>query len=213
MDKIVLKATRRSTKQTAKSLRREGFLPAVMYGHNIPSTPISLDAHSANLILSGLSSSTLINIDLEGQTHAALVREKQKDYLRNKFLHVDFQVVSLTEKIRTTVAIHFEGVSPAVKDYNGVVVQNLTEVEVESLPQYLPERIVVDISALAHIGDSIHVRDLNVAKEVEILEDMDEVVAVVSATREEVEPVAAEGELAEPEVIERGKKEEEEEEA
>lgn len=207
MEKIVLKATRRDTTKTAKAIRREGILPAVMYGRHFESTPISLDAHSAGLALMGLSSSAIINIDLEGQTHAALVREKQKDYLRNQFIHVDFQVVSLTEKIRATVNIVIEGVSPAVKDFNGVVVHNVNEVDVEALPQYLPEHIVVDISGLAHIGDALHIRDLKIAKEVEVLEDLDEVVVVISATKEETEVVASE--LAEPEVIERGKKEEE----
>jgi large subunit ribosomal protein L25 len=211
MEKVVLQATKRSTKRTARALRREGQLPAVMYGHNIESTPISLDAHTASLKLFNLSSSAIINIDLDGKTHAVLVREKQKNYVRNSLLHVDFQVVSLTEKLRTTVGLHLEGISPAVKDFNGVVVSNLNEIEVESLPQYLPERIVVDISSLAQIGDSLHVRDIVVPKEVEILEDMDEVVVVITATKEEIEPVE-EVAVIEPEIIERGKKEEEEEE-
>lgn len=211
MEKVVLQATKRSTKRTARALRREGQLPAVMYGHNIESTPISLDAHTASLKLFNLSSSAIINIDLDGKTHAVLVREKQKNYVRNSLLHVDFQVVSLTEKLRTTVGLHLEGISPAVKDFNGVVVSNLNEIEVESLPQYLPERIVVDISSLAQIGDTLHVRDIVVPKEVEILEDMDEVVVVITATKEEIEPVE-EVAVIEPEIIERGKKEEEEEE-
>ncbi len=185
MDKLVLNATRRSTKRTARALRREGLLPAVLYGHHFKSTPISLDAHDTNIKLTGLSSSALVNITLDGETHATLVREKQKDYLKNVLIHVDFLAVSMTEKLRTSVGIHLEGVSPAVKDYNGVVVNNLTEVEVESLPQYLPERIDVNISGLKEIGDSIHVRDLVVAPEVTILEDLDEVVVNVSATREE----------------------------
>lgn len=209
MEKIVLQAQRRTLVRTAKALRREGYLPAVMYGAHFPSTPILLDAHSAGLKLAKVSSSTLVYIELDGETHAALVREKQRDYIKNRLLHVDFQVVSLTEKIRTTVSLHFEGVSPAVKDYNGVVVTSLDEVEVEALPQDLPERIVVDLSKLARIGDTIHVRDLEVGKGVKVLNDPDEVVVVVSTTTEEVE-APAEGEMAEPEVIERGKKEEEE---
>ncbi|MBI4928118.1 MAG: 50S ribosomal protein L25 [Anaerolineae bacterium] len=208
MEKIVLKATRRTGKATAKAIRREGLLPAILYGHNFAPTAVTLESHESNLKLAGLSSSTIINIELDGQIHATLIREKQKDYIRNKLIHVDFLVVSMTEKLRATVGIHLEGVSPAVKDFNGVVVSNITEVEVEALPQYLPERIVVDISKLAKIGDSIHVRDLVVPAEVVIHEDMDELVVVVSATKEETEELA-EGSLAEPEVIERGKKVEE----
>lgn len=212
MERVVLKASRRSdTTKSAKALRREGILPAVMYGRHFGTTPISLDAHDASLKLSRMSSSTIINIDLDGETHATLVREKQRNYVKNLLVHVDFQVVSLTEKIRTTVSIHLDGISPAVKDFNGVVVTNLDEIEVESLPQYLPERITVDISGLAKIGDSLHVSDLVVAPEVTILEDMDEIVVVISATKEEEVEAPVTTELVEPEVIERGKKEEEEE--
>lgn len=211
MERIVLKASRRPAGKNAKAIRREGLLPAVMYGHHFPSTAIVLDAHHASLVLPKLSSSAIVTIDLEGQSQAALIREKQRDYLRNSFVHIDFQVVSLTEKLRTTVGLEFVGVSPAVKDFNGVVVHSMSEIEVESLPQYLPERITVDISSLAKIGDALHVRDLVVAKEVEILEDMDEVVVVISVTKEEAVVAEPGVEVVEPEVIERGKKVEEEE--
>jgi len=204
MERTVLKASRRPAGKTAKAIRRSGLLPAVMYGHNCPSTPIVLDAHQAALIIPKLSSSAIVTIDLEGATQAALIREKQRDFVRNAFVHIDFQVVSLTEKLRTTVGLEFVGVSPAVKDFNGVVVHNLSEVEVESLPQYLPEQITVDINKLAKIGDAFHVRDLVVAPEVTVLQDPDEVVVVVSLPKEDA---AGEGaEMAEPEVIERGKK-------
>lgn len=206
MEKIVLKASHRPVGKTAKAIRREGLLPAVMYGHHYSSTPIVLDAHQASLIIPKLSHSAIVTIDLDGETQAALIREKQRDYVRNSFVHIDFQVVSLTEKLRTTVALEFTGVSAAVKDFNGIVIHSMSEVDVESLPQYLPEKIVVDISKLARIGDAIHVRDLIVASEVEIREDMDEVVVVVALPKEEAEDAAV---IAEPEIIERGKKPEE----
>jgi large subunit ribosomal protein L25 len=212
MEKNVLKASHRPAGKNAKSIRREGLLPAVLYGHHYPSTPIVLNAHEASLVLPKLSSSAIVTIDLDGETQSALIREKQRNYMRNSFLHIDFQVVSLTEKLRTTVGLEYEGISPAVKDFNGVVVHSMSEIEVESLPQYLPERILVDISVLGKIGDALHVRDLKVAPEVTVLEDMDEVVVVISATKEEVVVEEAAPEIAEPEVIERGKKPEEEEE-
>jgi len=206
MDKVVLKATRRSvTGKQVKALRRQGLLPAVMYGHTFAPIAISLDAHSTSLILASLSSSTLVNIDLDGQVQAALVREKQRDPVKRNLVHVDFLVVSLTEKLRTNVSLHFEGVAPAVKDFNGVVVTSVTEVEVEALPQDLPERIAVDISGLEKIGDALHVRDLKVSAAVVILEDPEEVVVVISVLKEEAEEETV---VVEPEVIERGKKEE-----
>jgi large subunit ribosomal protein L25 len=212
MDKIVLKATRRSvTGKQVKALRRQGRLPAVMYGHKVDPVSISLDNHESSLVLPKVSSSTIVTIDLEGEEHAALVRERQKDPVKGTLVHVDFQVISLTEKIRAAVRIEVHGLSPVVKDYNAVIVNNLTEIEVEALPGDLPERIVVDAGKLAQVGDAIYVRDLPVSDKVEILTDADEIVVVATgAAPEEVEE--AEGEaLAEPEVIERGKKEEDEE--
>jgi large subunit ribosomal protein L25 len=209
MEKVVLHATRRSvTGKQVGQLRRAGQLPAVIYGHNFSATPIVLDLHSTSLLLAGITSTSIVYIELDGKENATLVREKQRDFIRGTFLHLDFQVVSLTEKIRAKVSVVLAGVSPAVKDYNGVVVVGLDEVEVEALPQYLPERISLDISSLAKIGDSMHVRDLRLDQNVEILDDADEMLVIVKGTTEEVE--VTEGSEAEPEVIEKGKKEEEE---
>jgi len=216
MEKIVLQAERRTVSgKQVKALRRQGKLPAVLYGHHFDATPITLDAHSATRTLSSLTSSSLVTIDLDGTQHAALVREKQRDFIKGSLLHVDFQVVSMTEKLRVLVSIELTGIAPAVKDFNGVVITNLDEVEVECLPQDLPERVDVDISPLAHIGDSIYVRDIHVSDKVRVLTDPDEAVVVITGgtVEEEVEAAApVEGEVEEPEVIERGKKEEEVEE-
>ena len=199
------------TGKQVKSLRRQGRLPGVLYGHGFEPVAISMDAHQSALILPGLSSSAIVTVDLDGEQHAALVRERQKDYIRNAYIHVDFQVVSLTEKLRTMVHIEVRGLSPAVKDFNAVLVNNLTQVEVQALPQDLPERLVVDVSKLAMIGDAFHVREMDIPSGVEVLTDPNEIIVVATgAAPEEVEEVAA-TEVAEPEVIERGKKEEEEE--
>ncbi len=213
MERVVLKATRRDvTGKQVKALRRQGRLPGVLYGHGFEPVAISLDAHESSLVLPGLSSSAIVTVDLDGEQHAALVRERQKDYIRNAYIHVDFQVVSLTEKLRAMVHIEVHGLSPAVKDYNAVLVNSLSQVEVEALPQDLPERLVVDVSKLAMIGDTIHVRDLEIPNGVTVLTDPNEIVVVATgAAPEEVEEAPA-AEVAEPEVIERGKKEEEEEE-
>lgn len=210
MEKVVLHATLRSVigKQVGV-LRREGKLPAIMYGYKMEPTPIILDLRDASRQLQGLTASSIVTIEVDGKEHAALVREKQRDYIRGSLLHVDFLVVSLTQKIRADVAIELVGVAPAVKDFNGVVVTGVSKVEVEALPQYLPERFLVDISTLAKIGDGIHVRDLPVQEHVEILEDGDEM--IVNITAEAGEEVLAETPAGaeEPEVIEKGKKEEE----
>ena len=213
MEKAVLKASHRNvTGKKVGALRRQGKLPGVLYGHHIDPTPIEMNLREATRLLSGLSGSALVQIDLDGNPFSVLVREKQRDFIRGTYLHVDFQTVSLTEKLRTRVAVELTGISPAVKDLNGFVVSGLDEVEVECFPQDLPERIVVDISTLIRIGEGIYVRDIVVSDKVVLLDNPDEMVAIVTfGTKEEEEVVAAAPTLEEPEVIERGKKEEEEE--
>jgi large subunit ribosomal protein L25 len=208
MNKVVIKAVRRTVmgKQVGQ-LRRQGQLPGVMYGHNFDPTKISLDLHSASIALSGLSSSSLVYIDLEGTERAALVREKQRDYIRGTLKHIDFQVVSLTEKIRAKVSVDVSGISPAVKDLNGVVVTGLNELEVECFPQYLPERFIIDISHLAKIGDGLYVRDLKTSADVEVLANPDDMLVIITVGAGEELEAGAAG-VAEPEVIEKGKKEE-----
>jgi large subunit ribosomal protein L25 len=211
MKKVVLKATKRDMAgQKAGALRRQGKLPAVLYGHRIETTPILVDAHEGTLTLSHLTSSSLVTIDLEGKQYLAQVREKQRDFIKNRLVHLDFQVVSLTEKMRTKVGIQLTGKAPAVKDFNAMIHTGLTEMEVECMPQDLPERIVVDISGLAEIGDSVRVRDVVLSDKVKILADLEEVIAIASPTKEEqvIEAAPVEEEAA-PEVMERGKKEKE----
>ncbi len=213
MDKAVINATLRTVKgKKVGALRREGKLPAVLYGHKFESTAITMDLREASRVLHGLTASSLVYINLEGKEHAALVREKQRDYLRNSLKHVDFQIVSLTEKIRAGVSIVLDGLSPAVKDLNGLVISEMDSIEVEALPQDLPEKIVLDLGKLKNIGDHLTVKDIVLSDKVQILANPDDVIAIVTLTKAEEAPVAAEGEgvSEEPEIIEKGKKEEEE---
>ena len=214
MEKEVLKATKRTvTGKQVKQLRRAGQLPAVIYGHHVEPVAITLDAHDATVALSRVSSSTLVNINVDGTEYPTLVREKQRDYIRNVLTHVDFLAVSLEEKLRAEVSIELTGVSPAVKDFNAILVNGLTTLTVECLPADLPEKFVVDISGLAVVGNGIHVRDVVPPGNVKIMDEPDEMIVVATApAKEEVPEVVAaptEVEGAEPEVIEKGKKEEE----
>ena len=216
MERVVLKASKREVSgKQVKALRRSGLLPAVIYGRHVEAIAISLDAHTASLALAKLTSSSLVTIDVGGKQYPSLVREKQRNYVKGTLLHVDFLAVDLTEKIRTNVRIELTGVSPAVKDLNAVLVNNLSTLEVECLPTDLPERFIVDISVLKQVGDGFRVSDLKVADNVRILTDPEEMIVVTTFAKaeEEVAPVAAEGAVVEePEVIEKGKKEEEGEE-
>lgn len=210
MEKFEINAEKRTvTGKKVSVLRREGKLPGVIYGHKVDQVAILMDLKEATKVLNKVTSSTIISINLEGKQLSALVRERQKNYMKNLFIHVDFQAVSLTEKIRTHVNVEFSGIAPAVKDFNGVVVEGLSSVEVEALPTDLPERFVIDISVLKNIGDAIYVKDIQIPQGVEIHTPTEEMVVLITPPAgEEVEEPLAEG-AAEPEVIEKGKKDEE----
>jgi len=215
MEKVVIQAEKRSvTGKQVRALRREGKLPAVIYGHKIDPISIVLNAHEANKTLAKATSSSLITIELDGKQYPTLVREKQLDFIRNIPIHVDFLAVSMTEKITATVGIHVEGEAPAVKEFGAILVNNLTELEVECLPSDLPERFIVDVSGLTEISSGVYVKDVVAPENVEILTDPEEVIVVATAmAAEEVEEEAEEAlEGEEPEVIEKGKQEEEGEE-
>lgn len=198
-------------------LRREGKIPAIIYGSKMETLPITLNLREASKTLAAATSSTLVVIKVDGKDHTVLVREKQKNFIRNELLHVDFQVVSMTEKIRASVSVVTQGSSPAVKDQNAVIVNGLTEIEVSALPQDLPENFIVDISSLENLGDAIIVSDLDIPENVEVLSNMEDMIVTATSVIEEVE-VEEEEELeldeegVEPEVIERGKREEDDEE-
>ncbi len=216
MEEVVIHANRRQVfGKKVGALRREGVLPAVVYGSKIESIPISLDMREESQTLEKLSPSALVVVDVDGEQHYTLVRDKQRNPVRRSIIHVDFQAVSLTEKVRADLNINLVGDAPAVETYLGIVVPSLEQLSIESLPKDLPDKINVDISGLLEIGDSVLVGDLVVPDGVEILSDPDEVVVVVIAqAAEEVEEVEEEeiDEDAEPEVLERGKREDEEEE-
>ncbi len=165
-----------------------------------------------------MSGSTILTIDIEGEEHAALVREIQQDYIKGELLHVDFLAVSLKEKLRTNVSVSLVGVAPVLEEYSALIVSGLDQIEVECFPQDLPEVIEVDVSILEELGAAIYLKDIPAIENVEFLSDPEDLIAVASSIKEEVEEVIEEEEElleeveegAEPEVIEHGKKEDEE---
>lgn len=218
MEKFVLEAqVRNQTGKKVKFLRKEGLIPAVIYGREIETLPISLNKRETTLLFNKISGSTILIIKVDGKEHSTLVREVQRDYIKNELLHVDFQAVSLKEKLRTHVSLTLVGKAPVLENFDALIVSGIDQIEVECLPEDLVDTIEVDISSLTEIGSAIYVKDLAKLANVEILTDLEELVAVANAVKEEVEPVVEEavveeGALAEPEVIEKGKIEEPEEE-
>lgn len=215
MAELVLNAKVRTvTGKAVKALRRQGWIPAVLYGRHLPSTPIQIEGRELQRVLSqARGGARLITLQVDGQSHLVLIREVQREPIRREFLHVDFQAVEMTEKIRVEVPVVFVGASPAAERGEGILVHGLTHVEIECLPKDLIEAIPVDLRALDRVDAAIHVRDLQVPPGVTILTDPDELIALVTApAAEAIEEATLPAETPEVEVIGKGKKEEEEEE-
>jgi len=215
MEKVVINAEKRDVVgKKVGSLRRQGLIPGVMYGHNEPPFPIIMNAREIERVINNLTSSSIVTVKVNGESHQALIREKQKDYIRNQIIHIDFQILSLKEKIRSKIEVKLVGVAPAVKNFNGIVLQEREFIDVEALPADLPERITVDISGLENIGDLIRVGDLDISDAVTVFDDVNDVIVSISGAmaEEAVEEEVTTAEGTEPEVVEKGKKESEEEE-
>lgn len=216
MDEVVLEANEREVvRRGVRALRRSGKIPAVVYGSGLESTPVELDAKLLTDVLARVSASTLISLNVGKQKHQVLVREIQRDVIRQDILHVDFLKVAMDVVISTEVPIELVGESPAVRDLGGVLVTGLNSIEIEALPANLPDRISVDLGLIVDMDDSIMVSDLEVGEGVEILTSPEELLAsVVYQVEEEEEEVIEVEEIIdeelEPEVVERGKPEEEE---
>ncbi len=200
-----------------KQIRRQGQLPAVLYGSGIQPVPIALDARETARVMGGITGSTLIDLNVGGDTHKVIVRDVQRDPISRQMVHVDFLKVAMDVAIRTEVPIELVGSAPAVKEQGGVLVAGINEIEVEALPGDLPDRISVDLGVLMQIDDAITVEDLVIGQGVRVITDPGDMVAhVIYMAEEEEEEVEEEAEIlglgAEPELVERRGGEEGEEE-
>ena len=199
------------------ALRRQGFVPGVVYGPKIEPIHFQVAYRPLQVILLRAGGTHLVDLTVEGKNYPVLAREVQRDVTRGDILHVDFLAVDMTAKIRAEIPVHFINESPAVSQRLGIQVNGASSVEIEALPGDLPDRINVDLSTLVNVNDGIFMRDLDLGEKIEVISDPDEMLVRVAAllAEEEEEVVAAEGEeitSAEPEVIGRGKKDEEEDE-
>lgn len=218
---ISLSGARRESigKGAARKARAAGKIPGVLYGHGETPIPLAIIGDEFhNALRNHKGGNPVVSLAVEDGEFTALLRDVQYDPITHDILHLDFQHISLTETVEVRVPLHLTGVAVGVKDGGGILEAIVREVEVRCLPTAIPPSIDVDVSAL-NIGESIHVRDLSVP-DVEIMNEPEGTIATVvpptvvaeTPTGEEAVaevPVAAEG--TEPEVIARGKKEEEEE--
>lgn len=214
MNQVSLKARQRTDtgKQVAKSLRRDGALPAVVYGSGESSTPLTLDYREfESLLRKTRGESVVINLEIEGmEDKKALLRDIQRDFLRNQLLHADFQQIRMSDRITTEVSLVMIGEPIGVTRDGGVLDQSLRVVEISCVASEIPEHLEVDISELG-MGDTIHISDLSF-ENVEIVTDGEvAVVSVLTPMAEEPEEEEVDLEQEEPEIIGQAREDGEEE--
>jgi large subunit ribosomal protein L25 len=210
--KLELEATPREiTGSKVVRLRRDGILPAVVYGKGFAAINVQVPVKDFEHVFKQSGESTLVYLTVGSTTHPTIIHDVTRDPVSGDFQHADFYKVRLDEKIKTDVPVTFVGESPAVKDLKAIFIRNVNELEVEALPSDLPHEIEVDISGLKEFGDQITVADIQ-GHGWTLIADATDVVATVQEPKSEEE---LEAELAEPatdvSTVEEIKKEEAEE--
>ncbi len=183
MKEIVLAAETRAGlgKGPARQSRRDGRIPAVIYGPETEPKAIAIDQKTFKAAIRSVSgASTLIDLDIDGKKSKVIMREVQRDPVTSEIIHVDFHAVSMTKPINVAVPIHVVGSAIGVKRDGGILQINMRELEVLCLPNQIPERIDVDVTELA-IGDSIHVKNLTLPEDINVVADSTRTVLVIGA--------------------------------
>jgi len=214
--KKLLHATlrKRSGSSLLKAMRREGLIPAVIYGKAQDNQNIKVEAREFSALLhQSASENILLNLDIEGEKQLAIIQDVQHDALAGTILHADFRAINEKERIHATLPVEAKGNAPGVKA-GGMLDVQVRNIEVHCLPKDLPEMLTIDVSSL-EIGDAFHVSEIPFPEGVEPTLDGQVVVAMVAPPRiaeeEEAEAIAAAAaaEDAEPEVLREKKPDEE----
>jgi len=205
-------------KNAARRLRRDGMIPGVVYGGKGENVAVAVDPKALKKVLrSEAGRNTILKLDIAGTGATnAILKSWQVDPIKENFLHADFYRIAMDVAIRVTIPVHVRGEARGVKVDAGILELIMREIEVECLPGDIPEHIDVDVSDLG-LNGALRVSDLQVNEKVKVLESADQVVVHVVSVKEEVvaapgAAVPVEGEAAapaEPEVLKKGKKEEE----
>lgn len=182
-----------------------GMLAAVVYGHKEKSAPIVISGPDFKKVLKEAGESSVVTLDYDGREVEVLIQEIDFDPITSVARHVDFYALEKGKKVEVEVPIHFEGVSPAVKDLGGILIKVLRELNVEAMPANLPHAITVDISNLVDFDSQILVKDVKLPTGVEVVNDPDEAVAAIGRPEEEESEAAVD--LSSIEVEKKGKKE------
>lgn len=213
-EEIIVRAEQRlgRGKNDSRRLRSRGMVPLTVYGGNAEAVSAAAPlSELAAILRSETGHNTIFTIDVDGVgSSEVLFLHRQIDPVRGRLIHADLRRLVSGQKIEVTVRLEMDGEPLGVKDGGGILEQLLREVEIRCAPREIPEAIHVDVSGL-NVHEVLHVSDLKVGENIEILTEPEAVIATVSVVREEVaEPVVVEETAAEPEVIGKGKKEDEE---
>ena len=190
MNQIELSAASRDILgKKVRFLRRRGLMPANLYGHNVKSTALQIETSQLKHALAQAGKSSLIALKLDGTKppKMVVVRDIQREPLSGELLHVGLYLVKMEEKIKVEVPLLFVGEAPAIKDRGGILVQNMSSLEVECLPTDMPHNIEVDLSVLKEIDQAVHVKDLRADEGIAILADPDQAIIQIARSRVEVE--------------------------
>jgi large subunit ribosomal protein L25 len=184
--------------KAVKRLRKEGIIPANIFGHNEAPMAIQIDAGAFERLRRSHGSRSVLTLRMPGtkRTQTALIRHVQREPHTSKIIHVDFFRVSLSERIRVKVPLHFIGEAPAVKTENGVMLHLLDAIEVECVARDIPEYLEVDVSGLSEIDAILHASDVKLPANFTLITDPEEGIVKVAATRAEVAEEAAEAAAA-----------------
>lgn len=172
-----------------KALRREGFIPAELYGHGFPNVHLSLPVKEFNKVLKEAGATTVVNLMIGKESKPAMIHEVSRDAVTGEIIHVDLHQVRMDETVKADVPLEFAGEAPAIKALGAVINKAMSTIEVEAFPQDLPHGIAVDLSVLDEFGKTIYVKDLAIPKGVKVLVEPD--AAVATATEPAPEEVAA----------------------
>ncbi|MCP6726738.1 MAG: 50S ribosomal protein L25 [Patescibacteria group bacterium] len=166
-------------KKKLNVLRKQGFIPAILYGPKLEPMVLSVEQKQFDKVYAQAGASSLISVELDGTEFPSLIHEVQKDPLSGIPVHVDFYQPDLTKEIEVTVPLVFEGEAPGVKELGGTLLRNIQEIAVTALPQNLPHEIVVLVQGLKTFEDRILVKDIVVSNDITISRDPEDLVAQV----------------------------------
>ena len=217
MEKVTLVVQPRDLigSRNARRLRKSGLIPGVLYGHGKEATAFAVDPHALRPVLVGGGTHAVLSVTVEGHSkaHNAIVKELELDRVKSTVTHIDLQEIRLDETIETTVAVSFEGEAIGLKS-GGMLDESTREVTIKGLVTAIPERLVLDISAM-DINDTAKVGDLVVPEGIEVMNDPEEVLCSLLPPRKVEEELeegaeAVEGAVAgaEPEIVGKGEAEE-----